>query len=218
MALVTGKDLLQPAQSRGKMEQVVGLGGERESRCQLENLECSSSPLAGAQFPSKHIVGAINWDHPGLEFARITFSIHTTHFCKADQLFQILLEEFLFHFADNLLHIKACEKIQIKPQVAKILGTVLVPLKSIFCLFFGWHQGSIIKCEDIWDPKEELTFLTSYLIASLILLRLGRWCSGHKWMFTSPFRIASTSSVSLHRSSTPTTKSLHCIDNFLQSF
>lgn len=174
------------------------------------------SPAAGAQFPSMHIVGAINWDHPGLEFARITFSIHTAHFCKAELLFQILVEEFIFHFADNLCHIKECEKLQIKPQVAKILGTVPVPLKFTFHLFFRWHQGNTIKCEDIFPrgPKEELTFLTSYLIASLILLRLGLWCSGHKWMLTSPFRIASTSSVSLHRSSTPTTKSLHCMDNF----
>lgn len=61
----------------------------------------------------------------------------------------------------------------------------------------------------------KLTFLTSYLMASLIRLRLGRWWSDKTWKFTSPFKIASTSSVSRHRSSTPTTKSLHCIDNFL---
>lgn len=77
MAFITEKDLLWPAmQSRGKLKQVVGLGGERESRCELENLERSPSPIAEAQFPSMHIVGAINWDHPGLGFARIKFSIH----------------------------------------------------------------------------------------------------------------------------------------------
>lgn len=63
--------------------------------------------------------------------------------------------------------------------------------------------------------KSILTFLTSYLMDSLILLKLGRGCSGHVCTLASPFRIASTSSVSLQRSRTPTTKSLHCIDNFL---
>ena len=68
------------------------------------------------------------------------------------------------------------------------------------------HKGRPATLE-VGRPGEvgKLTFLTSYLMASLIRLRLGRWWSDQTWKFTSPFKIASTSSVSRHRSSTPTT-------------
>ena len=59
------------------------------------------------------------------------------------------------------------------------------------------------------------TFLTSYLMANLTRLSPGRLGSSGRAWSTSPFKMASTSSVSLHKSRTPTTKSLHCIDSFL---
>ena len=59
------------------------------------------------------------------------------------------------------------------------------------------------------------TFLTSYLMANLTRSRQGRLWSLGGALSTSPFKMASTSSVALHWSNTPTTKSLHCMDNFL---
>lgn len=77
---------------------------------------------------------------------------------------------------------------------------------------FSFSTPTQILFWSYWCAK--LTFLTSYLMASLTRLRQGRWCSEGGFWSTSPFRMASTSSVSRHRSSTPTTKSLHCMDSF----
>lgn len=79
------------------------------------------------------------------------------------------------------------------------------------------HSLAGIPCGSQRAGREQpLTFLTSYLMASLTRLReaLCLCVSADSADSRSPFRMASTSSESRHRSSTPTTKSLHCMDSF----
>lgn len=94
------------------------------------------------------------------------------------------------------------------------------------CWQLGWATNCLGQEEVFYDRIRKqimrflffiFTFFSSYFIASFKRKRLGRPGSS-KVSSSSPFRMASTSSVLRHRSRSPTTKSLHCIESFLYSF